>query len=489
MTSTTMLSHRTAQSTRIGFAVLDHRNKIIEVNDTFCQIYGYEPDDLLGQSASVLLPEQHIQAQLSYQKFVEGDTDQSFRYIQRKDGSRQYVHQVTEELSNEGQPLKLLSVIAVAKESARPTRTLTDTSTVKACGEAGMIQCTVDGELIAVNTSAKKLLGLVATSVLDREVVVLSRGISQRMSFIRLLQKNTLLINQEVLIEQAQYEPVWLLVNAQLHQDASGEQYFLVCLINISAQKELEAKLQDQTEELQQDNHRLELFTYRATHDLKAPLSSVLGLIDILRMEQEEVQREGYLQLIEKSIHRLNDFIRDIVDYAKNANEAIRYEKIGFQELIADVLETLDHMEHAEAIEKTVTIHQTHEFYSDEHRLKRIFENLISNAYKYSSTHRRDAFVQVEVKVSPKKAHIEVRDNGLGIDPVHQEKIFTMFYRASEQASGSGLGLYLVKDTVEKMGGTIKVSSAVGQGTCFIVDIPSSQPSVSGQMKIGFGNP
>ena len=486
MTSTTTLGHRIAQSARIGFAMLDHSNKIIEVNDAFCQIYGYEPDDLLGQSVSALSPQPHRdQARLSYQKYIEGDTDQAFRYIQRKDGSQQYVHQITEELPGEGQPLKLLSVVAV-KERPAPTRTLTSTSAVKACGEVGTIQCTVDGELIGFNTSAKRLLGLTSTSVLDREVVMLSRGISQRMSLIRLLQRNTLLTNQEILIEQAHYEPVWLLVNAQLHQDASGEQYFLICLVNISAQKELEEKLLDQTEELKEDNHRLELFTYRATHDLKAPLASVLGLIDILRMEQEEEQREGYLQMMEKSVHRLNDFIRDIVDYAKNANESIRYEKIAFQELVADVLESLDHMEHAEAIEKTITIHQTHEFYSDEHRLQRILENLISNAYKYSSTHRREGFVQVEVKVTPQKAHIEVRDNGQGIDPIHQEKIFTMFYRASEQASGSGLGLYLVKDTIEKMGGTITVSSAVGQGTCFIVDIPSGQVPQSAQMKIGF---
>lgn len=486
MTSTTTLGYRIIQSERVGFAILDRSNKITEVNDAFCRIYGYEPSELLGKPVSVLSPQQHLdQARLMYQKYIEGETDQAFRYIQRKNGSRQYVHLITEELSDDEQHFKLMSVVAV-QESPRFTQPPADTSMTQACGEVGTIQCTVGGELIACNTSAKRLLGLTSTSVLDREVIILSRGISQRMSLIRLLQRNTLLTNQEVLIEKAHYEPVWLLVNAQLHQDANGEQYFLVCLINISAQKELEEKLLEQTAQLEEDNHRLELFTYRATHDLKAPLSSLLGLIDLLRMEEEEMQREGYLQMMEKSVERLNDFIRDIVDYAKNANESIRYERIEFQELVADVLESLEHMEHANVIEKTITIHQTHEFYSDEHRLKRILENLISNAYKYSSTHRREGYVQVEVKVSPQRARIEVRDNGQGIDPVHQEKIFTMFYRASEQASGSGLGLYLVKDTVEKMNGSISVSSAVGQGTCFVVDLPSGQPPLAAQMTIGF---
>ena len=489
MTATSILGNHIVQSKHIGFAVLNYHNKFIEVNDTFCQLYGYEPDELLGQPASVLLPEQYLdQARLSYQKFVKGDTNQAFRYIQRKDGTARYVHQTLEELPGEEQPLRLLSLVAVDKEGQPTPKPPQEVSEVKACGEVGMLQCTLDGELITVDSNAKKLLGLTSTSVLDREVVVLNRGTSQRMSFIRLLQKNNLLTNQEVLVEHAHYEPVWLLANAQMHQRSQGERYFLVCLVNISAQKQLEESLREQTEDLERENHRLELFTYRATHDLKAPLASVLGLIDIVRMEQKEEQREAYLQMMEKSIHRLNDLIRDIVDYAKNVSEAVRYEKIDFQELVADVLESLDHMEHAEAIEKTITIHQTHEFYSDKHRLNRVLENLISNAYKYSSTHRRDGFVQVEVKVTPSKAHIQVRDNGQGIDPMHHDKIFTMFYRASEQGTGSGLGLYLVKDTVEQMGGTITVSSAVGQGTCFTLNIPHSQPASSGQMKIGFAS-
>jgi PAS domain S-box-containing protein len=489
MTSTTTLGNHIVQSKHIGFAILNYHNKFVEVNDTFCQLYGYAPDELLGQPASVLLPEQYLdQARLSYQKFVKGDTNQAFRYIQRKDGTARYVHQTLEELPGEGPALRLLSLVAVDQKGQPTPEPPPEVAEVRACGEVGMLQCTLDGELITVDSNAKKLLGLTSTSVLDREVVVLSRGTSQRMSFIRLLQQNTLLTNQEVLVEHPQYQPVWLLANAQMHQNAQGERYFLVCLVNISAQKQLEESLREQTEDLEQENHRLELFTYRATHDLKAPLASVLGLIDIVRMEQEEAQREAYLQMMEKSIHRLNDLIRDIVDYAKNTSEAIRHEKIDFQELVADVLESLDHMEHAEAIEKTITIHQTHEFHSDKHRLNRVLENLISNAYKYSSTHRRDGFVQVEVKVTPSKAHIQVRDNGQGIDPMHHDKIFTMFYRASEQGSGSGLGLYLVKDTVEQMGGTITVSSAVGQGTCFTLNIPHSQPASSGQMKIGFAS-
>ncbi len=483
-----MLSHRIISSRRIGFAVLDHGNNIAEVNEAFCRVYGYERSELIGQPVSVVSPQQYLdRARLSYQKFVEGDTNEALHYIQRKDGNQQYVHQTTETLSDEeGQPFQLLSVVPINRESLRPAPLTVSQEVVQACGEVGMIQCTADGELIGINTSAKKLLGLSATSVLDREVVVLSRGTSQRMSFIRLLQKNAMTINREVLVEHVHYEPVWLSVNAQLHQSQQEKPYFLICIVNITAQKALEEELREKVENLETENHQLELFTYRATHDLKAPLSSLLGLVDILRMERAIDQQEGYLQMMEKSIHRLNDFIRDIVDYAKNANDDLRREPIHFQELVADVLESLGHMEHAEDIEKTITIQQHHEFYSDEHRLERILENLISNAYKYSSTHRRESYVQVDVKVTPQKAHIEVRDNGQGIDPIHQDKIFTMFYRASEQGSGSGLGLYLVKDTVEKMGGTIRVSSAIGQGTCFIVDVPSSQPTVSGQMKIGF---
>lgn len=117
MTATSTLGNHIVHSKHIGLAVLNYHNKFVEVNDAFCQLYGYDPDELLGQPASMLLPEQYLdQARLSYQKFVKGEADQAFRYIQRKDGAARYVHQTLEELPSAGESLRLLSLIAIDKE-------------------------------------------------------------------------------------------------------------------------------------------------------------------------------------------------------------------------------------------------------------------------------------------------------------------------------------------------------------------------------------
>jgi signal transduction histidine kinase len=102
-----------------------------------------------------------------------------------------------------------------------------------------------------------------------------------------------------------------------------------------------------------------------------------------------------------------------------------------------------------------------------------VLSNLVSNAFKYSSSHRRDSYIEVNVKVENQKAIVQVRDNGLGIGKNHIEKIFDMFFRASEGQGGTGLGLYIVKETLDKLHGSVHVVSELGKGTCFVVTIPS----------------
>ena len=99
--------------------------------------------------------------------------------------------------------------------------------------------------------------------------------------------------------------------------------------------------------------------------------------------------------------------------------------------------------------------------------------NLISNALRYHNKEQDDPYLKIIVKATNKQAEIQVADNGQGIDEKHLEHIFTMFYRANKTPGGSGLGLYIVKEAVEKLGGTIKIESQINVGTKFIIIIPN----------------
>ncbi len=113
-------------------------------------------------------------------------------------------------------------------------------------------------------------------------------------------------------------------------------------------------------------------------------------------------------------------------------------------------------------------------FYSDRSRLTIVLNNLISNAIRYRNPAEENQFVDVDVTVSKAGANIFIADNGIGIAPEHQEKIFEMFYRVSQRSMGSGLGLYIVKEAVDKLNGSVQVSSDVGKGSKFILYIPTA---------------
>jgi signal transduction histidine kinase len=124
-------------------------------------------------------------------------------------------------------------------------------------------------------------------------------------------------------------------------------------------------------------------------------------------------------------------------------------------------------------MEKIISIDETFPLFSDAIRLSIIFNNLISNSIKYRHPRKEKSFFSVSIKVYSEKAVITVEDNGIGIGEKYLDKIFNMFFRATEKSEGSGLGLYIVKEALDKLKGCIKVESIINNGTKFIIEIPN----------------
>lgn len=224
--------------------------------------------------------------------------------------------------------------------------------------------------------------------------------------------------------------------------------------------------------ELRKLNSELDRFVYSASHDLRAPLASILGLITIARLDREG-NVEEYLTLIEKSIHKLDGFIHDIIDFSRNSRTELETEPIYFQPMLDEIFEELKYMDEKGTIQKIITASGEGVFYTDKKRLAIVLRNLISNAYKYHKAYADHRYVKVEVIYNHEQASIKVMDNGNGISSEHLPKIFKMFYRGSEENKGSGLGLYIVRETVEKMKGTVSVASTLNEGTTFELILPS----------------
>ena len=231
--------------------------------------------------------------------------------------------------------------------------------------------------------------------------------------------------------------------------------------------------LQQANDELTQRNNELDRFVYSASHDLSAPLKSVLGLIAVSRMESPGEQQSQYLNMMERSVLKLEEFIRDVVSYSRNTRMEVKYESIDFSSFIKSQLNDHQYAPNFSKIKFDIEDKTNQPFITDVMRLKIVLNNLISNAIKFHHyTEQKTPFVKISLERKSKNCIISVEDNGRGIETPHLDRVFDMFYRASDRAQGSGLGLYILKETVLKMKGTVSVQSAIDEGTTFTITLP-----------------
>jgi signal transduction histidine kinase len=242
--------------------------------------------------------------------------------------------------------------------------------------------------------------------------------------------------------------------------------------------KKAELTLRKQNEELVKINQELDSFVYSVSHNLRAPLMSVLGLLRLAQIEVERSEQEtqvlvDYFGMMEHSINKLDDTLKEILDYSRNARSEIKIEKVDLKDLLEDCFERLKYHDGSDQIEKIIEVKEETLFYSDPYRLSVVLNNLISNSIKYRDVRKKNQYIKIQAHISPAITRIEFSDNGIGISKELLNKIYDMFFRATEKSEGAGLGLYIVKEAIEKLGGRISAISNLGLGTHFIIELPN----------------
>jgi signal transduction histidine kinase len=253
----------------------------------------------------------------------------------------------------------------------------------------------------------------------------------------------------------------------------SEHDYIIVYGQDITELKKSEEQLRAQNTELEKVNHELDQFVYSASHNLRAPLLSVQGLLGLIEEEETETAtRKRFIGEIHKSISRLDATIRDIIDYSKNARLPIEPVPVNVEQLIRNTHEDLRFYE-GNSVSLELIMEQSAIFHSDERRIKSIIHNIMSNSVKYADSTKEQCWLQINVHVDDQHCHLTFTDNGQGISPENQTKVFDMFYRGTAQRSGSGLGLYIVKEMTERIGGTVSLQSTPQKGTTVTIDLPN----------------
>ncbi|SFX20300.1 PAS/PAC sensor signal transduction histidine kinase [Cytophaga hutchinsonii ATCC 33406] len=323
-----------------------------------------------------------------------------------------------------------------------------------------------DFKIKFISPAIKKMLGYEIDSVLgensnkfiefrDRVMikeVLKNHGITYAINDLKLIHKNGQIIHCEVNAVNFLNDP---LING-----------IIVNCHDISKRIQTE-------NELINTNYELDSFVYKVSHDLKAPLRSMLGLINLSQKENTEDTVKLYLDMMVRSIHNMDIFIKDLTQFSRNSRMEVIKESIDFKELITKIENNLKYDDNARFISFERNISQQSLFYSDPNRVETIVSNLLSNAYKYHRFDSNNPYINVKIEVSETAACIVIKDNGSGIADEYHNKIFQMFFRASEKSQGSGLGLYIVKSAIDKLEGTITLHSIPDKESTFTVEIPN----------------
>jgi PAS domain S-box-containing protein len=280
----------------------------------------------------------------------------------------------------------------------------------------------------------------------------------------------------EPFVNQLQITPV---------QDASGKVVNYISLErDITGIKKTEKELINKNEELKKINAELDNFVYSVSHDLRSPLLSIRGLLGLIlhsHLVSDEVA--GYLKMAETSINRLDGTIKDILEYSRNARTEVLQQEVDVQKLCEFVFQDLRDDANPPITLKT-KITGSYKITTDRNRLGALLKNLMSNAIKYAKPNHPDAYVEVVFINHGKFFECFVNDNGIGISEEYQSKVFDMFFRGHAASSGTGLGLYIVKEIVQKMGGTISLSSSLGEGTSVHLSLPSEKSEIKKEIPI-----
>ncbi len=241
----------------------------------------------------------------------------------------------------------------------------------------------------------------------------------------------------------------------------------------MTEEKKNDIELLKKNEELKVLNEELDTFVYRSSHDLRAPLTSVLGLSSLIENETD-LHKIYYLNfLIKESVERLLKVTDDMADYSRNARTHIQEEEVNFSELIDEAILSHHFMENFHRLKIKLDIQLPESPVKvDKKRISILINNALSNAIKYQDVNKEYSFLNISVSYKENVLTLIFEDNGVGIAEEYHDKIFEMFYRANAYSLGSGLGLYIVKGIVEKLKGTAELISAPDKGSTFIFTFP-----------------
>jgi PAS domain S-box-containing protein len=299
---------------------------------------------------------------------------------------------------------------------------------------------------------------------------------------------------------------IWVLSTVTTVIDAEGKlQNIIIIDSNITERKkaeeqirqmntELERLVAARTEQLRKENtehiktaerlkvinRELDTFVYRASHDLKGPLASMLGLLNIATGELAgNATAERYLGLMDRAANRLDRILVDLIEATQVKQGVIEYAEITVKAFAQQCIENLNGRPNFDKVTFSLDIDPALKINTDKKLFQSIVQNYIDNTIKYRDPQKAPCTAHISIRQDGDQLLIAVKDNGIGVADDVRGRVFDMFFRGTKEATGSGLGLYIVQQSAEKLGGSVWLESIPGTGSTFFAALPKDPPIVA----------
>ncbi|WP_026953438.1 hybrid sensor histidine kinase/response regulator [Algoriphagus mannitolivorans] len=232
-------------------------------------------------------------------------------------------------------------------------------------------------------------------------------------------------------------------------------------------------ELKEKNQKLQKLHTEMNQFVYSLSHELRGPLMSISGVSKLAKMEVSDPNVLEFFEMIDTATGKLDDFIYKMLDFYRSTKIDNKITEIHFREILDQQMQAFKEKFDLSGFHLDTQVNQETLFFSDDAKIRVILNNLFSNAVQFQKDQPGEKRISLTVNVHEGKALIVLEDNGIGIDERHREEVFNLFTRATQKNVGTGLGLYMVKEAVEQMGGQIFLESEINVGTTVTVSLPS----------------
>lgn len=469
----------------VFFSVNMEQGKVLQMSPACLRLYGYEAEEFLQDSHLwfTLIPEEDQELITENNlRLSRGETSHIEHRIRHKNGQLRWVEaRITPTMNAEGKLIRIdgftsditqrkETELALANSELKFRSLLENSNDIIAVTNENM-------EFSFVTDSVSRMVGysteeIIGTSILQYLHPDDYSFIENWIPVLKAKPESPLPFEMRFRIKDGSW--IWIEGLVANHLNGAVVKGYIANFRDVTEKIRYRKALEASNDRLKKINNELDRFVYSVSHDLRAPLASVLGLIEYTASESSEEDVILNLEMMKNSIEKLDMFILDILDYSRNARLKVRTQQINFAELLTDIKHNLKFIRTGKSeVQMNINIEENGTFSSDRSRISIILNNLVSNAMRYYNPAQRPPFVEVNVISGSDGALIVVKDNGIGIEEEYHQKIFDMFFRVSEKSNGSGLGLYLVKETVEKLNGDLQFTSTPGIGTEFRIFLPN----------------